>query len=71
MFFQQSLDILSGSIASSKPNDFWRVSVNDASFVKIRILSYNGKAIVPGIIPNFLIRDLMQTKKVNVIRLWK
>ena len=59
------------AIASSNPDNLWRVAEQQASLMKIGILADDGEALIPRMEPNALIGGVCQADAVHVNRIRK
>ena len=53
-------NLLSGAVANTKPDYFWRLPEKKTALLKIRILRDNGEAVGTGILPNLFIGKSQQ-----------
>lgn len=57
---QDSLDLLRGGVAATEPDDLrWR-SIKPTAFCKMAVLSDNAKAVHFGILPDLIVRRLIE-----------
>lgn len=62
----QAKELFVGAVPGSQPDDFWRMPVEQAPLLEVRILSDDGEPIDPGVIPDVLVREPEQAALSNV-----
>jgi hypothetical protein len=65
---QEILDLFGRTVGGAKPNELGWLAVENASFLKIRILGNDRETIVLGILPNSGIVRVPQSASMNVDR---
>lgn len=65
---QEILDFFGRTVGGAKPNELGWLAVENASFLKIRILGNDRETIVLGILPNSGIVRVPQSASMNVDR---
>src|ERR1039458_8386878 len=57
-----------GAIADAQPDHLRRTSTQNAQFGKVGILGDDGKAVLPGVIPDLVVGGIDQVTVLNVRR---
>jgi len=66
MRVQQTHKVVTGTIAEAKPDEFWRIRIKDAAFIKIRTFRDNDKVIGAGKFPNVLVGETFHSAVADV-----
>ena len=66
MRVQQIHQIVAGTIAEAKPDEFWRMSIKNTAFVKIRIFRDDDKVIGAGKFPNVFVGETFHSAIADV-----
>jgi hypothetical protein len=65
---EEIFDFLAGAVRCAKPNELRRLAVENAAFLKVRILGNDGEVIVPGVLPNGGMVRASQSASMNMNR---